>query len=135
MPVTVKWGNDRFEFELPHYNTPLAAIRNSLAAYTHLPYHAFLIIHDGAVMKDDNAPSNFQFIDQWSTKLRTCSIRLQPWTKLYYCNCITIINIPTTAFQEYRTGPDIQHPIRTFSSVKFPFTGTFPVPCRSINTP
>lgn len=63
MPVTVKWGKDRFEFELPHYHTPLAAIRDSIAAYTHLPYHAFLIVHDGAVMKDDNAPSNFQFID------------------------------------------------------------------------
>lgn len=59
MPVTVKWGNDRFEFELPHDNTPLAAIRNSIAAYTHLPYDAFSIIHDGAVMKDDNAPSKF----------------------------------------------------------------------------
>jgi len=56
MPVTVKWGNDRFEFELPHYHTPLSAIRDLIAAYTHLPYHAFLIVHDGAVMKDDNAP-------------------------------------------------------------------------------
>ena len=57
MPVTVKWGKDKFEFELPHNTTPLAAIRNSIAAYTQLPYDAFSIIHDGAVMKDDNAPS------------------------------------------------------------------------------
>jgi len=56
MPVTVKWGKDRFEFELPDYNIPLAAIRQSIATYTHLPYHGFLIIHDGAVMKEDNAP-------------------------------------------------------------------------------
>ena len=133
MPVTVKWGKDRFEFELPHHHTPLAAIRNSIAAYTHLPYNAFSIVHDGAVMKDDNAPSNFQFIHQWSTILTTCSIRLQPGPKFHNCNCFTI-SIATTAFQEYRTGPDIHHPIRTFSSVKYPFTRTFSVPCRSINT-
>jgi hypothetical protein len=61
MPVTVKWGKDRFELELPHYNNPLAAIRHSIADYTHLPYNGFLIIHDGAVMKDDNAPSKFHY--------------------------------------------------------------------------
>jgi hypothetical protein len=62
MPVTVKWGKDRFEFELPQNNTPLATIRNLIATYTHLPFHDFSIVHDGAIMKDDNAPSNFFYL-------------------------------------------------------------------------
>ncbi|PPQ87467.1 hypothetical protein CVT25_008203 [Psilocybe cyanescens] len=55
MPVIVKWGRDRFEFELPSPDTLLSAIRHSIAAYTQLPYNAFQIIHDGAVCADDNA--------------------------------------------------------------------------------
>lgn len=47
----------RITFELPPPDTPLSAIRKSLAEYTHLPEHAFKLIHAGAVMKDDAAPS------------------------------------------------------------------------------
>jgi len=57
MPVTVQWGSDRFTFELPAPDTQLAAIRHSIAAYTQLPYNAFAIVHDGAAMTDDSAPS------------------------------------------------------------------------------
>ncbi|KAH9485103.1 hypothetical protein JR316_0002010 [Psilocybe cubensis] len=56
MPVTVKWGRDRFSFDLPAPDTLLSAVRHSIAAYTQLPYSAFQIIHDGAVCADDNAP-------------------------------------------------------------------------------
>ncbi|PPR05840.1 hypothetical protein CVT26_010120 [Gymnopilus dilepis] len=56
MPVTVRWGTDRFEFDLPPGQIQLAAIRQSIAAYTQLPYDAFQIVHDGAVMTDDSAP-------------------------------------------------------------------------------
>ncbi|KAG5648565.1 hypothetical protein DXG03_003176 [Asterophora parasitica] len=55
MPVTVKWGNER-RVTLPPPDTPLAAVRKSLAEYTHLPHNAFKLIHAGAVMKDDAAP-------------------------------------------------------------------------------
>ncbi|KAF4621159.1 hypothetical protein D9613_000465 [Agrocybe pediades] len=59
MPVTVRWGNHRFEFELPPPDTTLAAIRQSIAAYTQLGLHDFQIVHDGAVMADDNATSMY----------------------------------------------------------------------------
>jgi hypothetical protein len=55
MPVTVRWGRDRFQFDLPAPDTQLAALRNSIALYTHLD--AFHLVHDGAVMADDSAPS------------------------------------------------------------------------------
>lgn len=58
MPVTVKWARERISFELPSPDTPLSAIRASLADYTHIPQHAFKLVHAGAVMKDDAAPSN-----------------------------------------------------------------------------
>ncbi|KAF5380627.1 hypothetical protein D9615_004548 [Tricholomella constricta] len=51
MTVTVK-----ISFDLPAPDTPLYAIRKSLADYTHLPHHAFKLIHAGAIMKDDAAP-------------------------------------------------------------------------------
>ena len=47
----------RIAFDLPPPDTPLAAIRSSLAEYTHLAPDAFKLIHAGAVMKDDSAPS------------------------------------------------------------------------------
>ncbi|GLB37565.1 putative BAG domain containing protein [Lyophyllum shimeji] len=56
MTVTVKWGKERITFDLPPPHTPLLAIRQSLADYTHLPPEAFKLIHAGAVMKDDAAP-------------------------------------------------------------------------------
>jgi len=34
-------------------------IRRAIAEYTHLPEHSFKIIHAGAVMWDDNAPSSY----------------------------------------------------------------------------
>ncbi|KAF8973085.1 hypothetical protein BDZ97DRAFT_1779294 [Flammula alnicola] len=67
MPVTVRWGTDRFEFQLPAPDTQLAAIRNSIAQYTHLPYNAFNIVHDGAVMADDNAPISLYHLRPNST--------------------------------------------------------------------
>jgi len=56
MAVSVRWGKDRFEFQLPPPDTLLSAIRHSIAAYTQLQYNAFHLVHDGAVMADDNAP-------------------------------------------------------------------------------
>ncbi|KAF8200646.1 hypothetical protein BJ912DRAFT_1054156 [Pholiota molesta] len=56
MPVTVRWGTDRFEFQLPRPDTTLAAVRASIAAYTGLQPHAFHIVHDGAVIADDAQP-------------------------------------------------------------------------------
>ncbi|TFK73889.1 hypothetical protein BDN72DRAFT_834211 [Pluteus cervinus] len=56
MPVTVKWGRERFSFDLPPPDTTLAAVRLSIAQYTHLPEHDFKLIHKGVIMKDDNAP-------------------------------------------------------------------------------
>ncbi|KAF9529220.1 hypothetical protein CPB83DRAFT_852880 [Crepidotus variabilis] len=56
MAVTVMWGDQSFHFDLPSPDTTLAAVKHSIAAYTQLPYNAFLLIHDGAVMEDDNAP-------------------------------------------------------------------------------
>ncbi|KAJ7924970.1 hypothetical protein B0H13DRAFT_2315034 [Mycena leptocephala] len=55
--VHLKWNSERFSFDLPAPNTPLSAIRSSVAEFTHLPRDAFKLIHKGAVMKDDNAPS------------------------------------------------------------------------------
>jgi hypothetical protein len=57
MPVTIRWGSDRFEFDIPAPNTTLGAIRTSIAQYLHLEPHAFHLVHDGAVMADDNATS------------------------------------------------------------------------------
>ncbi|TEB30296.1 hypothetical protein FA13DRAFT_1733596 [Coprinellus micaceus] len=53
MSVTVKWGRERLAFALPQPDTPLAAIRRSLAEYTGLA--AFRLIHGGAVLADDAA--------------------------------------------------------------------------------
>ncbi|KAJ7783340.1 hypothetical protein B0H16DRAFT_1447443 [Mycena metata] len=65
--VNLKWGADRFTFELPPPTTPLSAIRSSVADYTHLPPDAFKLIHKGAIMKDDNAPISAYNIRQTST--------------------------------------------------------------------
>ncbi|KAJ6587073.1 BAG domain-containing protein [Mycena vulgaris] len=54
--VQLKWGQERFIFDLPAPTTPLSVIRASVAQYTHLPSDGFKLIHKGAVMKDDNAP-------------------------------------------------------------------------------
>ncbi|KAJ7178342.1 hypothetical protein C8R43DRAFT_973041 [Mycena crocata] len=54
--VQVKWGTERFTFDLPPLSTPLSAIKSAVAQYTHLPVDGFKLIHKGAVMKDDNAP-------------------------------------------------------------------------------
>ncbi|KAG6833555.1 hypothetical protein H0H87_005206 [Tephrocybe sp. NHM501043] len=84
MPVTVKWGKERqaadcllllcavltihrISFDLPAPDTPLYAVRKSLADYTHLPIHAFKLIHAGAVMKDDNAPISAYHLHSHST--------------------------------------------------------------------
>ncbi|KAG6842138.1 hypothetical protein C0991_001631 [Blastosporella zonata] len=67
MTVTVKWGKERISFDLPDPDTPLYAIRKSLADYTHLPIHAFKLVHAGAVMKDDSAPIATYNLHQNST--------------------------------------------------------------------
>ncbi|KAG6836847.1 hypothetical protein H0H93_002288 [Arthromyces matolae] len=56
MTITVKWGKERITFDLPAPDTPLYAIRKTLADYTHLPVNGFKLIHAGAIMKDDNSP-------------------------------------------------------------------------------
>lgn len=57
----------RFTFDLPPPTTPLSAIRESVANYTHLPRDGFKLIHKGAVMKDDNAPISAYQLRQSST--------------------------------------------------------------------
>ena len=52
----------RLTFSLPSPETKLAQLRQILADYTHLPPQSFKLIHAGAVMKDDNAPSESYFI-------------------------------------------------------------------------
>lgn len=47
----------RLYFPLPPQDTHLSVIRNQLAEYTQLPPASFKLIHAGAIMKDDNAPS------------------------------------------------------------------------------
>ncbi|KAG8931540.1 hypothetical protein FRC02_002528 [Tulasnella sp. 418] len=74
MTILVKWGRERYDpvqfsppginlevplrmhIPLPPPTTTLGEIRGALAQYTHLPPHAFKLIHSGAVMKDDTAP-------------------------------------------------------------------------------
>ncbi|KAJ7497449.1 BAG domain-containing protein [Mycena latifolia] len=65
--VHLKWGTDRFTFDLPPPTTPLSAIRASVAQHTHLPLDGFKLIHKGAVMKDDNAPISAYQLRQSST--------------------------------------------------------------------
>lgn len=57
MPVTVLWGNDRLQFDLPSPDTTLASLTLAIAAYTQLSPDAFSLVHDGAVMRDDAATS------------------------------------------------------------------------------
>lgn len=49
----------RLSFPLPSPDTKLGVIRQQLADYTQLPPRSFKLVHAGAVMKDDNAPSEF----------------------------------------------------------------------------
>lgn len=65
MPVTVRWGRDRFQFELPAPDTQLAALRHSIALHTHL--NVFHLVHDGAVMADDSAPISLYHLRPNST--------------------------------------------------------------------
>ena len=51
------FGIIRIAIVLPPPDTKLGALRHTLAEYTHLPEHSFKLVHSGAVMKDDNAPS------------------------------------------------------------------------------
>ncbi|KAG6873410.1 hypothetical protein C0995_015835 [Termitomyces sp. Mi166 len=67
MTVTVKWGKERISFDLPAPDTPLYAVRRSLADYTHLPLHSFKLVHAGAVMQDDNAPISAYLLTTNST--------------------------------------------------------------------
>lgn len=48
---------DRLTFPLPPANAPLSTIRKQIADYTQMPPNSFKLVHAGAVMKDDNAPS------------------------------------------------------------------------------
>lgn len=47
----------RLQFPLPPPETKLAVIRKQIADHIHLPDSSFKLIHAGAVMKDDGAPS------------------------------------------------------------------------------
>ena len=58
------WGSDasapflhRLQFPLPPPETKLSVIREQIADHTHLPNSSFKLVHAGAVMKDDSAPS------------------------------------------------------------------------------
>ncbi|KII92813.1 hypothetical protein PLICRDRAFT_37606 [Plicaturopsis crispa FD-325 SS-3] len=52
----------RLHLTLPPPDTPLKTLRRSLAEYTHLPPDGFKLIHSGAVMRDDNAPSECRLV-------------------------------------------------------------------------
>lgn len=67
-------GNNRLHFPLPPPDTKLAVIRRSIAEYTHLPELSFKLIHAGAVMKDDNAPSCVVFPPSVAFHFRSISI-------------------------------------------------------------
>lgn len=47
----------RLTFPLPPPDAKLAVIRKQIAEYTQMPPDSFKLVHAGAVMKDDNAPS------------------------------------------------------------------------------
>lgn len=57
VPPTAKLILPSFSFDLPSPETKLGVVRQIVADYTHLPRDAFKLIHAGAIMKDDNAPS------------------------------------------------------------------------------
>jgi hypothetical protein len=46
---------------LPPPNTKLGVIRTQIADHIHLPHSSFKLIHAGAVMKDDGAPSSWHY--------------------------------------------------------------------------
>lgn len=91
MSYVVKWGKEKFVssphnrypshlshrlyFPLPHPDTKLAIIRQLLAEHTHLPLDSFKLVHAGAVMKDDNAPSNH--LTLYSTRLVLTIVSIQ----------------------------------------------------------
>lgn len=56
-PAPVLDLRHRLHFPLPAPSTTLAQLRHEIAEYTQLPEQSFKLIHAGAVMKDDNAPS------------------------------------------------------------------------------
>ena len=83
MSYSVKWGREksvecvsfirlgpspsnpplhRLQFPLPSPDTKLAVIREQIADHIHLPHSSFKLIHAGAVMKDDGAPSSWHRI-------------------------------------------------------------------------
>jgi len=80
MPVTVVWGTDRLQFDLPPNETLLSALRLSISAYTQLPLHGFSLVHDGAVMNDDNAPLSAYYLRQNSTITLVAAASEQPAT-------------------------------------------------------
>lgn len=49
--------SQRLRVPLPPTDTKLAILRNALAEVTALPPSSFKLVHAGAVMKDDNVPS------------------------------------------------------------------------------
>ncbi|PPQ98792.1 hypothetical protein CVT24_003349 [Panaeolus cyanescens] len=58
MPVRVNWGtqNEHFLFDLPDPSTPLGTIREIIAAHIDVAPDTFKIVHDGALILDNNAP-------------------------------------------------------------------------------
>jgi hypothetical protein len=61
----------RILYELPPPNTKLSVLREYVATYTQLQKDSFKLIYAGAVMKDDNAPS--ENIVSISPDLNVCS--------------------------------------------------------------
>jgi hypothetical protein len=64
MSINVKWGRERLQIPLPPPDTKLSVFRQSLSEHTRLPPNAFKLIYAGAVMKDDNAPREFFFLNK-----------------------------------------------------------------------
>lgn len=81
MPVQVRWGPHHFAFQLPRPDTTLAAVRQSIAAYTGLDPAAFAIVHDGAVLADDAQPSACPLSP--ATPLTATSLRLPSAPQLH----------------------------------------------------
>lgn len=55
----LSYHSTSLRFSLPSPDTKLGELRQSCAERTHLAPNSFKLVHAGAVMKDDNAPSTF----------------------------------------------------------------------------
>ena len=77
----------RLHFSLPPPNAKLGELRHEIAEYTQLPGQSFKLIHAGAVMKDDNAPSTYPSarMDKASFCLLHCTRRRWHRRSIHEC--------------------------------------------------